>query len=149
MSRATPQLRSFAKRLIDSEARSNKSSAAQAAEVFLVIDKLRPHLATLMGDGGVRALLSRALVLATEEVSWLDAVQVNVDGGLEGYEALGWQLDQSEFVLGRTVLLAQLLGLLVAFIGPSLTSRLLSEIWPQIPFNEWDLGMEVKSEKTN
>ena len=102
-----------------------------------------------MGDGGVRALLSRALVLATEEVSWLDAVQVNVDGGLEGYEALGWQLDQSEFVLGRTVLLAQLLGLLVAFIGPSLTSRLLSEIWPQIPFNEWDLGMEVKSEKTN
>ena len=145
----TPQLRSFAKRLIDSEALSNKSSAAQAAEVFPVIDKLRPHLATLMGDGGVRALLSRALVLATEEVSWLDAVQVNVDGGLEGYEALGWQLDQSEFVLGRAVLLAQLLGLLVAFIGPSLTSRLLGEIWPQIPFNEWDLGMEVKSEKTN
>ena len=142
-------MRSFAKRLIDSEALSNTSSAAQAAEVFPVIDKLRPHLATLMGDGGVRALLSRALVLATEEVSWLDAVQVNVDGGLEGYEALGWQLDQSEFVLGRAVLLAQLLGLLVAFIGPSLTSRLLSEIWPQIPFNEWDLGMEVKSEKTN
>ena len=142
-------MRSFAKRLIDSEALSNKSSAEQAAEVFPVIDKLRPYLATLMGDGGVRALLSRALASATGEVSWLDAVQVNADGGLEGFEALGWQLDQSEFVLGRAVLLAQLLGLLVAFIGPSLTSRLLGEIWPQIPFNEWDLGMEVKSEKTN
>lgn len=142
-------MRSFAKRLIDSEALSNKFSAAQAAEVFPVIDKLRPHLATLMGDGGVRALLSRALVMATGEVSWLDAVQVNADGGLEGFEALGWQLDQSEFVSGRVVLLAQLLALLVAFIGPSLTSRLLSEIWPQIPFNVRDLGMEVKSEQTN
>ena len=139
-------MRSFAKRLIDSEALSNKSSAAQAAEVFPVIDKLRPHLATLMGDGGVRALLSRALVLATGEVSWLDAVQVNADGGLEGFEALGWQMDQSEFVLGRVVLLAQLFTLLVAFIGPSLTSRLLSEIWPQIPLNARDLGMEVKSD---
>ena len=142
-------MRSFAKRLIDSEALSNTSSAAQAAEVSPVIDKLRPHLATLMGDGGVRALLSRALVLATEEVSWLDAVQVNADGGLEGFEALGWQLDQSEFVLGRVVLLAQLLALLVAFIGPNLTSRLLSEIWPQIPLIEQDFGKEVKIEKAN
>ena len=142
-------MRSFAKRLIDFEVLSNTSSAAQAAEVFPVIDKLRPHLATLMGDGGVRALISRALVLATEEVSWLDAVQVNADGGLEGFEALGWQLDQSEFVLGRVVLLAQLFGLLAAFIGPSLTQRLSGEIWPQIPLIEQDFGRKAKSEKTN
>lgn len=142
-------MRSFAKRLIDSEALSNTSSAAQAAEVFPVTDKLRPHLATLMGDGGVRALLSRALVLATDEVSWLDAVQVNAVGGLEGFEALGSQLDPSEFVEGRVVLLAQLFGLLEAFIGPSLTSRLSGEIWPQIPLIEQDFGREVKSEKTS
>ena len=142
-------MRSFAKRLIDSEALSNTSSAAQAAAVFPVTDKLRPHLATLMGDGGVRALLSRALVLATEEVSWLDAMQVNADGGLEGFEALSSQLDPSEFVEGKVVLLAQLFGLLVAFIGPSLTSRLAGEIWPQIPLTEQDFGRKVKSEKAN
>ena len=142
-------MRNFAKRLIDLETLSNTSSVMQTAAAFPVTDKLRPHLATLMGEGGVRALLSRALVLATTEVSWLRAVQVNAEGDLEGFEALGWQLDQSEFVLGRAVLLAQLLGLLVAFIGPSLTSRLLGEIWPQIPFNERDLGMEVKSEEAN
>ena len=142
-------MRSFAKRLMDFEALSNTSSVAQAAAVFPVTDKLRPHLATLMGDGGVRALLSRALVLATEEVSWLDAMQVNADGGLEGFEALGSQLDPSEFVEGRVVLLAQLFGLLVAFVGPSLTSRLTGEIWPQIPLIEQDIGRKVKSEKAN
>ena len=142
-------MRSFAKRLMDSEALSNTSSAAQTAAAFPVTDKLRPHLARLMGHGGVRALLSRALMLATTEVSWLRAVQVNADGGLVGFEALGSQLDPAEFVEGRVVLLAQLLGLLVAFIGPSLTSRLLSEIWPQIPLIEQDFGKEVKIEKAN
>ena len=102
-----------------------------------------------MGHGGVRALLSRALLLATAEVSWLRAVQVNADGGLEGFEALGSQLDPSEFVEGRVVLLAELFGLLVAFIGPSLTSRLSGEIWPQIPLIERDSGKEVKNEKAN
>jgi hypothetical protein len=67
-------------------------------------------------------------------------VHVNADGDLEGFEALGLQLDPSEFVEGRVVLLAQLLGLLVALIGPSLTSRLTGEIWPQIPLNEQDFG---------
>jgi len=142
-------MRSFAKRLIDFEALSNTSPAAQTAAAFPVTDKLRPLLATLMGDGGVRALLSRALVLATTEVSWLRAVQVNADGGLEGFELLDSQIDPSEFVEGRVVLLAQLLGLLVALIGPNLTSRLSGELWPQISLNEQDSGEEVKSEKAN
>ena len=142
-------MRSFAKRLIDFEALSNTSSAAQTAAAFPVIDKLRPHLATLMGHGGVRALLSRALVLATTEVSWLRAVQVNADGDLEGLEALGSQIDPSEFVEGKVVLLAQLFGLLVALIGPSLTSRLSGEIWPQIPLIEQDFDREVKIEKAD
>ena len=142
-------MRSFAKRLIDFEALSNTSPAAQTAAAFPVTDKLRPLLATLMGNGGVRALLSRALVLATTEVSWLRAVQVNADGGLEGFELLDSQIDPSEFVEGRVVLLAQLLGLLVALIGPKLTSRLSGEIWPQISLNEQDSGEEVKSEKAN
>ena len=75
-------------------------------------------------------------------------MQVNADGGLEGFEALGSQLDPSEFVEGKVVLLAQLFGLLVAFIGPSLTSRLSGEIWPQVPLFEQDFVREVKSEKT-
>jgi hypothetical protein len=80
-------------------------------------------------------------------VWWLRDVQVNADGGFEGFETLGSQLDPSEFLEGRVVLLAQLFGLLVALIGPSLTSRLSGEIWPQIPLFEQDFVREVKSEK--
>ena len=141
-------MRSFAKHLMDSDAPNNTSSA-QTAAAFPATDKLRPLLATLMGQGGVLALLSRALVLATAEVPWLRAVQVNADGDFEGFEALGLQLDASDFVEGRVVLLAQLFGLLVALIGPSLTLRLTGEIWPQIPLDEQDFGREVKSDKAN
>ncbi len=85
-----------------------------------------------MGKGGFRALLSRALVLASAEVPWLRAVRVKAGwraGRLEVSDAIS---TPAEFREGKVVLLAQLLGLLVAFIGVNLTSRLVGEIWPQI-----------------
>jgi hypothetical protein len=137
MNRATPQMRSIAKRLMAYEASRREASKVAA---FHAVDKLRPHLAALMGNGGFRALLSRALVLATAEVSWLRAVHVEADGALQGLEALHARLEPAEVFEGKVVLLAQLLGLLVAFIGTSLTSRLVSRIWPQISLNDRDFG---------
>jgi hypothetical protein len=133
-------MRNSATHLMAHETLKNKSSEAKSSAAFHVTDKLRSHLATLMGNGGFRALLSRALALATVEVSWLRAVHVKADGTLEGLEALHAQLDPAEFLEGRIVLLAQLLGLLVAFIGPSLTSRLVGEVWPQISLADMDFG---------
>lgn len=133
-------MRSFAGHLIVSETLRNKSTEAKNPAVFHVSEKLRPQLATLIGNGGFRALLSRALVLAKAEVPWLRAVYVNADGVLEGFEDVHPQLDPAEFREGGLALLAQLLGLLVAFIGPSLTSRLMGEIWPQISLVDMDFG---------
>ena len=130
--RATPKLRSLAKSLVVYETSRKKSSAAKSPPVFQVAEKLRPHLANLMGNGGFRALLARALVLASAEVSWLRAVQVNAGGTLEGLEALPAQFASADFIEGEIVLLIELLALLEAFIGPALTSRLVGEIWPQI-----------------
>jgi len=93
-----------------------------------------------MGNGGFRALLSRALVLAGAEVPWLRAVRVSADGTLEGLEKPAAGLNPAEFHQGRVVFLAQLLGLLVAFIGPGLTLRLLCEIWPQLATDNVDFG---------
>ncbi len=138
MNRATAHMRSIAERLIDYET-PKKDAAAHAATVH-VTDKLRPHLATLMGHGGFRALLVRALKLAGVEVPWLRAVEVNADGTLEGLAAPYARLTPVEFREGRIILLAQLLGLLVAFIGPALTGRLLSEIWPQLVADKVDFG---------
>jgi hypothetical protein len=146
LNRATPRMRRIANRLMVHET-PRKSAAKAVAAAFPVIDKLRPHLATLVSNGGVRALVARALVLAAAEIAWLSAVQVNANGDIEGLETLGAVLDPETFLEGRVVLLAQLLGLLVAFIGPGLTSRLMDEIWPEVPLEERDFGEEHDHEK--
>jgi hypothetical protein len=132
-------MRSIAERLIDYETKNESARTANTA-AFRVTERLRPHLATLMGNGGFRALLARALVLASAEVSWLRAVQVNADGTLQGLATPHARLTPAQFRDGRVVLLAQLLGLLVAFIGPGLTSRLVGEIWPQLAADNVDFG---------
>ena len=148
MSRATPQMRNFAKRLIADEARGNKPAAAKNATDFDPGEKLRPSLTTLMGNGGYHALLSHALALAQAEVSWLRAVHVKADGSLEGVGEHHPQLDPDELFESRVVLLAQLLGLLVAFIGRNITLRLVREVWPKASLDDLDFGNgETKNEK--
>src|SRR6185312_7598971 len=111
----------------------NKSPEAETpTAVFSVIDKLRPQLAALMGTVGFRALASRALALANAEVPWLRAVHVKADGSFEGLAELEAQVDPEEIFEGGIVLLAQLLGLLVAFIGEDLTLRLVREVWSKL-----------------
>ncbi len=147
MSRTTPKLRDVSDRLIAYETRENKSSETKTPAACLVGEKLRPHLATLMGNVGFRALLSRALALASAEVPWLRAVHVNADGSFEGLDELGAQVDPDEIFEGCVVLLAQLLGLLVAFIGENLTLWLVREVWPKLSINALDLDIGDENEK--
>jgi hypothetical protein len=147
MNRSTHEIRSFAKHLIAYEALGNGSSEKSKSLDFHVLEKLHPYLAALMGSGGFQALLSRSLALATAEVPWLSAVQVKAEGALEGVEKLHGQLDPDRFLEGQVVLLAQLLGLLKAFIGEILTLRLLRDVWPKFPLNDLEFGNGDKNEK--
>jgi hypothetical protein len=131
-------MRDFAERLIADGTRGNKSSEATIPTGFYACEQLRPQLVTLMGNTGFRALLSRALALANAEVPSLRAVRVNADGTLEGWDELEPQLDPEEIANGEGVVLAQLLGLLVAFIGEDLTLRLTREVWPKVSFTDTD-----------
>jgi hypothetical protein len=140
-------MRDFAERLIAYETRGNKSSETKPPAVFLVGEKLRPQLATLMGNVGFRALLSRALALANAEVPRLRAVRVKADGSFEGLAELGAHVDLDEIFEGRVVLLAQLLGLLAAFIGEDLTLRLVREVWPKLSLNDLNFGKGDNDEK--
>jgi hypothetical protein len=45
---------------------------------------------------------------------------------------------------GGTLLVAQLLGLLVTFIGQALTLRLVRDLWPDAPFE--DMNSETEKE---
>ena len=132
MSQATAQMRAFAARLIAYENSANKLSAAQTTAAFPVVERLRPHLATLMGSTGFRALLSRALARAETEVPLLRAVQVDADGSLAGFDKLEGQAATKELAVARVVLVAQLLGLLAAFIGEDLMLRIVRDTWPQL-----------------
>jgi hypothetical protein len=148
MNRTTPQLRSLARDLIAHETSGRRSPGVKASAAFHVIEKLRPHLGNLMGKGGFRALLARALALACVEVSWLHAVRVNAQGNLEGLEVAHSQIDPAEFLEGGIVVLAQLFGLLMALIGPDLTTRLAGEIWPKLRSTiSLSADSEVPSEK--
>jgi hypothetical protein len=147
MSRVTPKMRLFAKLLIAHGLRRSNLSGTKSGVAFYVPETLRPHLATLLGNTGYSALLSRALALASAEVPWLRAVNVQPDGSLEGWNELAPRVDPQEIAEGSVVLVAHLLGLLVAFVGDDLTLRLVGEAWPRLPLHESDFGKGENHEK--
>ena len=137
MNRPTAEMRDFAQGLVAREARGNKSSGTKAPLVFgAVVDKLRRPLIILAGAAVFRSLLSRALALAIDEVRWLRAVHVKADGSLECPAEIA-RLGQKEIAHAEAVLITQLLGLLLTFIGEALTLRLLLDVWPGAPVNDF------------
>jgi hypothetical protein len=133
-------MRIFAKRIMAYETGGNKTYKAKILVGFDVCEKLHLHMATFMGSTGFRALLKRSLVLATAEVPWLRTVRIKDDWSFEGLEELQTQISQDELFEGGVTLLAQVLGLLVIFIGEVLTVRLVREVWPKVSVDDLDLG---------
>ena len=140
MMQPNSQMHDFVERLIAHETRGSKSSTTNSQAAFPVIAKLRPTLTNLMGSAGFSALLSRALVLASKNVRWLEKLQVKSDGYLQGLDELAKQIDPDEFLKGQVALLAQLFGLLVAFIGEKLTLNLVLGVWPKLSLNDLDFS---------
>ena len=138
MSRATPTLRRVAQRLLALEAAVDKAADAQAPPVVRVCETLRRSLSRLLGVAGFRALLARALALATDDVRGLQAVRVTAVGSLEGWGEGAGQLSHDELTQGGELLIAQLIGLLVTFIGAALTVRLVQEAWPELSSGDLD-----------
>lgn len=140
MSRATPRTRELAGRLIACETPGKKSLETKTPAAFRVCEKLRPYLATLMGRTGYHALLSRALAVTNAEDAWLRTVHVNADGSLGEPEKPEVPVNAEERTEGSIVLVSQLLGLLVAFIGENMTARMVREVWPKLPLA--DVGFD-------
>jgi hypothetical protein len=140
-------MRHFARRLTVYERKANTTSETKTPPAFEVCEKLRAHLGTFMGAAGFRELLSCALPRAKAEMPWLGAVHVKVDGSLEGLEELNAKRNPDELLEGGVVLVAQLLGLLVAFIGETLTLRFVREAWPEVPLDGLDFGKGEEDEK--
>jgi hypothetical protein len=139
MSRSTANMRDLAERLVAYEATGRKPFERHGRTFGGVIEKVRGPLAALTGVAGFRSLLSRALALANVEVRWLRAVHLKADGTMECPPEIA-RLDKEEIANGEVALVAQLLGLLVTFIGGALMARLLEDVWPGVPINDFDFG---------
>ena len=140
-------MRTFAERLLDCETSANNEHSASDPPVsFRVCEKLRGNLTGLMGKSGFAALLSRALVLAGVEISWLRTMRTNADGSLDGLEEVRARLPEQQIAEGGVVLVARLLGLLVVFVGEDLTRVLLRRGWPELSIEDLELDKGDKNE---
>jgi hypothetical protein len=127
--------RDLAQRLLTYEAVAGENSEPPESGAFRVCAKLRRPLVTLTGIAGFRSLLFRALTLARAEAPSLSAVQVAADGSLKGLDELASQTDKEQARDGGAILVAQLIGLLLTFIGEGLTLRLVQDVWPEAAFH--------------
>ena len=135
-------MKEFAKHLLAHETFSDKSAGGDAKAAFRICDKLRVSLGKPMGAMGFRALFSRAVALAGAEIPWLRGLHIQADGTLEGLAELKSKLSNEEIADGEIVLVAELLELLVTFIGPALTLQLLHDAWPEADFSEFEFSTE-------
>jgi hypothetical protein len=85
-----------------------------------------------VGVDGFQALASRALALAKSQSPRLSAVQVTANGGLRGLSEVESQTDADEDGEGGIILIAQLLGLFLTFLGEATTLRLIEDLRLQV-----------------
>jgi hypothetical protein len=134
-------LRQLALNVLSARAGSGAGAAALAAAAGSAYGDLVRVCSPLIGDLGVEALTGRAVHLAQQQHTWLVSAprpdQVNeaigqVIAGLERQEP-------AVAAEAAATLFALLTGLLVTFIGASLTTGLLRQAWPDAFF---DAGTE-------
>jgi hypothetical protein len=71
-------------------------------------------------------------------------VQVAADGSIKGLDELV-QIDKEQARDEGAILIAQLLGLLLTFIGEGLTLRLVKDVWPEAAFEGHVFEKESKA----
>ena len=135
----------LARRLLAYEAAAGGNSEPTESAASRVCAKLRLPLCSLAGVAGFRSLLSRALALARAEAPCLSVVQVGADGSLKGLDDLEPHSDKDLSKTGGAILIAQLLGLLLTFVGEGITLRLVQNVWPESAFDDRGSGKEKEA----
>lgn len=130
----------LARRLLAYETVTGESSVPTESATLRVYDKLRRHLCALAGVAGFQSLASRALTLSKSEAPSLSSVQVTPDGRLQGLGEIDPKTDKDQMEAEGAILIARLLGLLLTFIGETLTVRLMQDVWPDAAFDDMQSG---------
>jgi hypothetical protein len=129
--------RDLARSLVASEADASIPSLQTEPATVRVYERLRRQLCAPVGEDGFQALASRALALAKSESPRLSGVQITADGALRGLGEVEAQTDTDEDSEAGIVLITQLLGLFLTFLGEATTLRLIEDLRLQV-----DVGTE-------
>ena len=124
--------RDLARSLIACEADETTASLHAEPATVRVYERLRRQLGASVGVDGFQALASRALALARSESPRLSAVQVTANGGLRGLGEIESQTGSDEDCEVGVILIAQLLGLFLTFLGEATTLRLIEDLRLQV-----------------
>jgi hypothetical protein len=124
--------RELARSLVACEADVSATSLHTEPATVRVYERLRRQLGAPVGVDGFQALASRALALAKSESSQLSNVQVTANGGLRGLGEGESQSGTDEDGEAGIILIAQLLGLFLTFLGEATTLRLIEDLRLQV-----------------
>lgn len=124
--------RDLARNLVTSEARAGMASLQAEPATIRVYERLRRQLGAPVGIGGFQLLASRALALAKSESPRLNTVKVAENGGLLGLSESQSLDDTDEDREVGIILIAQLLGLFLTFLGEATTLRLIEDLRLQV-----------------
>ena len=126
--------RDLARNLVASEAGASATSLHAKPATIRVYEKLRRQLSAPVGVDGFQLLASRALALAKSQSPQLSAVQVTASGELRGLREIesqkGTGADEDDEA--GVILIAQLLGLFLTFLGEATTLRLIEDLRLQV-----------------
>ena len=124
--------RDLARSLVACEAEAGTTSLQTEPATVRVYEKLRRQLGAPVGVDGFQALASRALALAKSQSPRLSAVQVTANGDLRGLGEVESQSGAVEDGEAGIILIAQLLGLFLTFLGEATTLRLIEDLRLQV-----------------
>jgi hypothetical protein len=120
--------RDLARSLVAFQAEDSTAALQAEAASVRAYERLRRQLSAPVGIDGFQALASRALALAKSQSPLLSAVQVTSNGGLRGLGEVESQMDAGEDREAGIILIAELLGLFLTFLGEETTLRLIEDL---------------------
>ena len=126
------ETRDLARSLVAREAGASTNSLHTEPATVRVYDRLRRQFSAPVGVDAFQMLASRALALAKSESPYLSAVQITANGGLRGLGKVESVTDTDEDGEVGVILIAQLLGLFLTFLGEATTLRLIEDLRLQV-----------------
>ena len=129
---SSPRISDWARRLVACESDADTHPEQTELVTLRVYEKLRQQLSAPVGIDAFHALASRALALAKGQTTRLNKVEVTKNGTLSGLGQIETKKGLDEDNESGVLLIEQLLGLFLIFLGEATMLRLMEDVRLQV-----------------